>query len=68
MAIDTREKRASVVGIVNPLPPSPTPNASKDEQWRQEVGHGYPGIAPVEPTPGLDAFGFWLILKRRRRD
>lgn len=29
-----------------PLPISPgvTPNAAKDQEWRQEAGHGYPGI------------------------
>ena len=44
MAIDTREKRQSVVGIQYLSGPSPTPNAAKDQEWRQEVGYGYSGI------------------------
>ncbi len=45
MAIDDREKRQSVVGINYLSGPSPTPNVSKDQEWRQEAGYGYPGIA-----------------------
>lgn len=45
MAIDTREKRASVAGINRLAGPSVTPNASKDQEWRQEVGYSYSGIA-----------------------
>lgn len=45
MAIDTREKRASLVGILPFLSVGVTPNASKDQEWRQEAGWGYPGIA-----------------------
>ena len=44
MAIDSREKRASIVGINYVSGPSPTPNATKDQEWRQEVGYGYSGI------------------------
>ena len=44
MAIDSREKRASVVGINYISGPSPTPNAAKDQEWRQEVGYSYSGI------------------------
>ena len=44
MAIDSREKRSSVVGISFFSGPSPTPNASKDQEWRQEVGYSYSGI------------------------
>ena len=54
MAIDTREKRASVVGINMFFGPSPTPNAAQDQEWRQEVGYGYSGIlaagAPAGPA------------------
>ena len=51
MAIDTREKRQAVASIsfywagVNV-----TPNATLDVEWRQEVGWGYPGIAPAAPV------------------
>ena len=44
MAIDTREKRASVVGINRLAGPSVTPNAAQDQEWRQEVGYSYSGI------------------------
>ena len=47
MAIDTREKRQSVVGISYYfVGPNVTPNAAKDVEWRQEAGWGYPGILP----------------------
>ncbi len=42
MAIDTAEKRRCVAGI--PLGTGVTPNAVKDQEWRQEVGWGYCGI------------------------
>lgn len=45
MAIDTREKRqaAALVGVAL-VPPTVTVNTSKDQEWRQEVGWGYPGV------------------------
>lgn len=52
MAIDTREKRASVVGINRLAGPSVTVNASKDQEWRQEVGYSYSGIAAASPAGG----------------
>lgn len=49
MAIDTREKRQAIAAI--PIgPASVTPNATKDAEWRQEVGWSYPGIAAGAPT------------------
>lgn len=46
MAIDTVEKRKSVLGIHGPWTGTGvTPNAAKDQEWRQEAGYGYPGIA-----------------------
>ena len=44
MAIDSREKRASVVGINRFSGPSVTPNSGQDQEWRQEVGYSYSGI------------------------
>lgn len=44
MAIDSAEKRKSLAGILPFLPVGVTPNASKDQEWRQEAGWGYPGI------------------------
>lgn len=52
MAIDTAEKRRSISGIpFIPLWPGVTPNASKDGEWRQQVGWGYSGITTSEPAP-----------------
>ena len=50
MAIDNREKRQSVVGINRILAPSPTANASKDQEWRQQSGYGYSGILAANPS------------------
>ncbi len=45
MAIDTKEKRASIVAIsFYPMGPSATPNVSQDQEWRQIAGYGYSGI------------------------
>lgn len=50
MAIDSREKRQSLANRM-PLPPTVTPNASKDKEWRQEAGWGYPGVVPQGQIP-----------------
>jgi hypothetical protein len=53
MAIDSKEKRASVTGIhLYVAGPGVTPTAAQDQEWRQEVGYGYPGIAAAAPIPG----------------
>ena len=45
MAIDTAEKRKSAAGIpFLPLGVGVTPNASKDQEWRQQAAWGYSGI------------------------
>ena len=68
MAIDTREKRQSIVGIQTGITSvSPTPNASKDAEWRQESGWGYAGIAADNPSPAEDG-GYPIYYRRRRRD
>ena len=48
MAIDTRERRqaASVISMYW-KGPTPTPTAAKDQEWRQEVAWGYPGILAI---------------------
>lgn len=43
MAIDTAEKRKSISGIPC-LVPGVTPNASKDQEWRQQSAWSYSGI------------------------
>lgn len=44
MPIDTAEKRRSLSGIQHSLVPGITPNAAKDQEWRQEAGWSYSGI------------------------
>ena len=56
MAIDSREKRQSAAGVgMLPFPTTPTSNASKDAEWRQQAGWGYSGIASGEPVAGADS-------------
>lgn len=51
MAIDDREKRQSISAIPV-LIPGVTPNAGKDQQWRQESARSYSGIAATVTTGG----------------
>lgn len=44
MALDNREKRASVVSTNPGAPSSPTPLAAMDQEWRQAAGWAYSGI------------------------
>jgi len=45
MAIDTAERRRSAAGVAFlPLTPGVTPNAAKDQEWRQQAGWSYSGI------------------------
>jgi len=49
MAIDTAEKRASTIAInLYSMGPSVTPNSSKDQEWREQAGYGYSGIAATD--------------------
>jgi len=51
-AIDTAEKRRSVVSINGyALGAGVTPNASPDQEWRQESGYSYSGIAASGAAP-----------------
>ncbi len=45
MAIDTREKRASVPGVGRPWMRGKNPNASKTQAWRLATGLAYAGNA-----------------------
>ena len=58
MAIDSREKRQSVVAISFYFyGPSVFTNASQDQEWSQQAGYGYSGIlagAPVAPIVDRD--------------
>lgn len=45
MAIDSREKRQAMLYFNRRHAVAVTPNASKDQEWRQEILRGYPGIA-----------------------
>lgn len=65
MAIDSREKRASAVGITSVMSIGLTPNASKDQEWRQEAGWGYPGILAGEAEE-TSSGGLWYKIARNR--
>lgn len=51
--IDNAEKRRSAAGVpFLPLGVGVTPNVAKDEEWREQVGWSYSGIAtPIPPAP-----------------
>ena len=60
MAIDTPERRRSASSVIGvPYIPGVTPNASQDEEWRQQSGWAYSGISTnvVVSGPGCWAAG-----------
>ncbi len=54
MAIDTKEKRANVIGVGRPFLRTKEPSADKDQQWRVATGLGYGGNAIGLVIRGLD--------------
>ncbi len=65
MAIDDAEKRKCASGVQVTLMPGVTNNASKDVEWRQQVGWGYSGIVPSSEVPSTGSGKFYP--RRRRR-
>lgn len=51
MAIDTKEKRANVIGVGRPYLRNKFPVATPDEQWRIASGNAYGGNA-LSPAVG----------------
>ena len=45
MAIDTKEKRAAVLGVARPWMRDKFPVATPDEEWRMSSGNAYGGNA-----------------------
>lgn len=71
MAIDSPEKRKSISGLPHVVMiPGVTPNAAKDQEWRQESGWGYSGVLaaapPIPPVLGAAPSGFIVIGKENR--
>lgn len=60
--LDTAEKRMSAASVGQIwLVPGVTPNASKDQEWRQEAAWGYSGVLVGEPVvepPSTGGGGF----------
>jgi hypothetical protein len=50
MPLDSPENRASAVSLTQSAPPTPTPNAAMDQEWRQESGWGYAALLVGEPV------------------
>lgn len=55
MAIDTAQKRASAGSLFPGLPITQTPDAAKDQAWRQDAGWGYVGLLVSAPPAILPA-------------
>ena len=59
MAVDTRNKRASVLGIALAIGfPFPNPDGTIDQADRQHIAYCYPGISAGEPVADVGA-GRW---------
>jgi len=57
MAIDSKEKRAAVLGVARPWMRDKFPVATPDEEWRMSSGNAYGGNAL---SPSLVTFEPWL--------
>jgi hypothetical protein len=68
MAIDTANKRASVIGFALAFRlVAPTPDGSlASAADREQLAQSYAGIA-ADPPPNAPLDGFWIINTRRRR-
>ncbi|KKM16055.1 hypothetical protein LCGC14_1689730 [marine sediment metagenome] len=53
MSIDTKEKRANVLGVGRPWMRDKFPVATPDEQWRMASGLTYGGNALSAPATGV---------------
>lgn len=62
MAIDDAEKRRAAAGLDPVGVGGVTPNASKDAEWRAQVGKTYSGNAIDAPTSGGDSNRNLLLL------
>lgn len=64
MAINSREKRQSISGIgMHFTAPGVTANAAKDQEWRQEAGWSYSGIAAAAPSLAVGGSRKGLLLR-----
>ena len=50
MAVDTRDKRASAIGLIPWLLQGPTPDAAFSQADRQQIAFTYRGILATAPT------------------
>jgi len=53
MALDSKEKRAGVLGVGRPYMRDKFPVATPDEQWRIASGNAYGGNALDDGAPGF---------------
>ena len=54
MAIDSKEKRASVLGVARPWMRDKFPVVTPDEEWRISSGNAYGGNALSPPAGGFE--------------
>ncbi len=64
MALDTREKRASVLGVGRPWYRTKLPGAN-DAAWRAASGNAYAGVSISAAVPGADDIAAWIMNHRR---
>ena len=55
MSIDSKEKRAAVLGVARPWMRDKFPVATPDEEWRISSGNAYGGNALTPPAGGFQA-------------
>lgn len=70
MAVDTQDKRSSVLGVAAPWgAPLPDPDNTVGEADRAHLAYAYSGLAADEPEPEPEPgeAADWFAQRRRRR-
>lgn len=61
MAIDSKEKRAAVLGVARPWMRDKFPVATPDEEWRASSANSYGGNALSPAAPGGVTNYYYLL-------
>lgn len=67
MAIDSKEKRAAVLGVARPWMRDKFPVATPDEEWRMSSGNAYGGNVLSPAVGGLSVPVAMFVYRQRHQ-